>query len=1491
MEADKQPPAPQTAPVRRWPRRVGIGVVVVGVVLGGAVWYLGRETTLQMIAQRVAGASGGKLTLSGVTGSLYGHMHIGHVVFRTETSVTTADDIDIDWKPWQYLSRGVEIDKLTARVLRVETLKPSEEPVTMPKQLAPPFKVAVEDARLAQAIFVNKGATTEIDDIRARLHGDKAQWKLDYASAATPWGQVAAKGSIANTLPYKLDADASLTQSQPAAPAQTATPASLGAHLTLHAGGDLQKTVIDATGQAARAQGKAQIVMAPFADIPLQAFTLDAHDIDPGFFSPSLPSADLNLAVAVRLDANRNIAGTVDLTNDGAVGTLDQQRLPLRAMRGRLGGSLSAMRITDVLIDVGGAGRFTGSGSVQHGPQDKGLGTAEFALHTDRFDLHQVYASMKPTKIAGDLKVANTKDTQTLDVNLADAGMRLAAQAALADDVLTVRDARLSAGKSSVHATGSASLKDKKPFKAVLVASRFNPADFGAFPQADINAGINAAGALSPQWNVAADFALRPGRLFDQPLSGRGKLAADATHVHDVDATLALGQNTVDLRGAFGKPGEQLAWKVDGRQLSALRGDLYGAVLASGVVTGTMQAPRTTFDVDARGLGWVARERRNDNGSVHASGEAWLSGASGARVVDVTAKGDMQHLNPAAFGSPFAGSINGSFSASGRTGANMGGAIDLALQDSTLSKSPLWGHAKLAADKHHVSNADVDLHLGGNVVAASGAFGSGRDTLSWRIDAPQLAALGPDYGGALRGSGTVSGTKDTPSLTATLEGQNIRAMGTQSVRALKATANLGAGRGAADPLALDVAVTDYASTTTDKQGNVNETRIASARLTSTGTRGAHTIRAAARGDTFDAALAVHGGLTGNAWNGTVDSLQNRGRYAMTLAAPTPLHIAGAPGTGLAGLAKPEQIALNGATIRLPAGAVTIDSLAKIGPRWNTHGSASGVPVSYLAQASDAARQNLRGDLTLGAQWAIDLHAPTAPGAVPLLAGSVHVFREKGDLIAGDITPVALGLRQLDLRADVAGGALRTQLAVDGARVGTARVDATAQLLQGRVDNDSPLKLTASANLASLSWVSPLLGQPGLEVDGALRLAINGTGTVGAPTLNGSVEGDGLAVRWPDQGVRLRNGQLRALLAGDQLQLQRLTLEGNSGRATADGVVRFAGGAATMNLKLVADKLEALSRPDRTVVLSGQASVVRDAHQFRVEGNFKADRALVELAPQDRPTISDDVIVLGRGNAAAAPAKKEAAVPLTIDLTTDLGDDFHLRGMGADTYLTGSVHVLKTGDRPPRINGTVSTASGTYAAYGQRLAIERGVITFSGPYDNPSLDILAVRKRPDGEQLSDTNVEAGVQVRGTALSPTAKLVSTPNVSDSDKLSWLVLGHGMEATTGNEADVLSAAAGALLGGKGGTGGITSKLANSLGVDELGVRQGAGQASGLENTVVTVGKRISSRLYLSFEQGAATASSVVRVRYKINPRITLQLQTGTNTALDVLYSWAFD
>jgi len=308
----------------------------------------------------------------------------------------------------------------------------------------------------------------------------------------------------------------------------------------------------------------------------------------------------------------------------------------------------------------------------------------------------------------------------------------------------------------------------------------------------------------------------------------------------------------------------------------------------------------------------------------------------------------------------------------------------------------------------------------------------------------------------------------------------------------------------------------------------------------------------------------------------------------------------------------------------------------------------------------------------------------------------------------------------------------------------------------------------------------------------------------------------------------------------------------------------------------------LSRPDRTLVLSGNSTLVRNDKRFSFDGKFKANRALIELAPQDTPTQSNDVVVLGKKTAAS---KEAPSLPLNIDLEFDLGNAFHLRGMGLDADLEGNVRARVLNRAAPRVTGSIRVASGVYAAYGQKLSIDRGVINFTGAYDNPALNILAVRKRPEGDTLSETNVEAGVEVRGTAQAPTAKLVSTPNVSDSDKLAWLILGHGAEAAAGDEMALLTTAAGALFGGTGG--GLQGKLASSLGLDEVGLSQ----AQGLESTVVTVGKRLSSRAYLTFEQGTSTASSLVKLRYKLDRRFTLQFQTGTNNALDVLYTWAFD
>lgn len=1465
---DAAPPPPAKKP-RRWVRYVLIAVASLAVLLGGAFWFLGRESTLQMLVQKVASASGGDIAVSGVSGSLYNRMHLGHVTYRSKTQYITADNIDINWSPFQFFSEGIAISELHVASLSVESTAPSEEPSTMPASLAAPFKIGIADARLDKVTLISAGGNTVFEKIHFTLSGDKTQWQLEDASALTPFGQATASATIAATQPFKLSGKAGLTQLNPAAGEKPAA-------LALQLGGDLNVLNVTAKGSAGAATADAQLALAPFDPvIILRSASIRGRNINPGKFDATLPQADLSLELDAAIDTRPNaqtVSGKLAILNHATPGPIDQQKLPLRQFEARLGGTLTATTLESAIIDFGNAGKFTGSGKLNRDAVDGPIGNAQLTLHTDKIDLQHIYSSINSTKIVGDIVLDSDGKTQTLRARLGEAKLRLDVEATLADSLVQLRKATLQAGKSSVNATGQISLKDDQPFKAVASTSRLNPADFGAFPVADLNLDVRANGHVAPKWLANADFTVRPSKLLDQPLSGKGKLTADAAHFSGIDVQLALGKNNVTAKGNFGGTGEKLNWNVDARQLSALQSDLLGAVQASGVVQGTLQQPRTSFVADAKGLGLTSGKRPAPDSAIHASGDVGLTGPKQEAELKMT--GSLQKINPAAFGATLPnGNVNADFNGSGRLTSDWQVALNLALRESTLQNAPLAGYAKLSANARRIDSVDAELRLGPNSLLAKGALGGATDKLTWKLDAPQLSTLGPRFAGVLQAAGSVSGKMDAPAAQLTLDGRDLTFFGDQQLKSIKGSASVGAGQGALDPMVSSLDITGYSTPTF---------KLASARLGTTGTRGSHTVSLTARNDDFDASVQIRGSQSGAAWTGTIDSLQNKGRYALVLQAPVPVKVAGPAGSGVAGLAQPEQISVGNTVIKLPAGSITMQSLVKNGPRWNSSGQAAGVALTYLAQVIPSLQANARSDLTLGAQWSLDMQVPTAKQKDPSLAGMLHIYREKGDVTVGVEQPLALGLRTFDARVDVANQQLRLAVKLDGARAGQSDINATVQMLNGRISNDSALSLTGTTSIDTLAWLAPLTGQPGLELGGALKVALSGSGTIGAPQLNGDINGSKLLVNWADQGLKLRNGVLQAKLAGDQLQLQRLSFDGGDGKVQADGWVRFANGEASLELKLMADRLQALSRPDRTLILSGNSTLVRNDKRFSFEGKFKANRALIELAPQDTPTQSSDVVVLGKE---VKGGKEAPSLPLNIDLEFDLGNAFHLRGMGLDADLAGNVRARVINRAAPRVTGSIKVTNGQYAAYGQKLSIERGLIAFTGAYDNPSLNILAVRKRPEGEALSETNVEAGVEVRGTAQAPTAKLVSTPSVSDSDKLAWLILGHGAETAAGDEMALLTTAAGALFGGSGG--GLQGKLASSLGLDEVGLSQ----AQGLESTVVTVGKRLSSRAYLTFEQGTSTATSLVKLRYKLNRRITLQFQTGTNNALDVLYTWAFD
>ena len=191
-------------------------------------------------------------------------------------------------------------------------------------------------------------------------------------------------------------------------------------------------------------------------------------------------------------------------------------------------------------------------------------------------------------------------------------------------------------------------------------------------------------------------------------------------------------------------------------------------------------------------------------------------------------------------------------------------------------------------------------------------------------------------------------------------------------------------------------------------------------------------------------------------------------------------------------------------------------------------------------------------------------------------------------------------------------------------------------------------------------------------------------------------------------------------------------------------------------------------------------------------------------------------------------------------------------------------------------------NGVYEAFGVKLTIDQGILAFQGPLDNPGLNIIAMRR--------EREVEAGVQVTGTVRVPRIDLVSSPNLPEEEKLSWLVFGHGTASSTtsgsGNQAEAaLQIAATGLLNKMG-----SNKIASDLGLNTLSL--GASKTGALAGQqVVTIGKEISSKLSVGYEQSLAGIGGIVKLTYELSRNWSVALLGGSSTGLDILYSNRFD
>ena len=825
--------------------------------------------------------------------------------------------------------------------------------------------------------------------------------------------------------------------------------------------------------------------------------------------------------------------------------------------------------------------------------------------------------------------------------------------------------------------------------------------------------------------------------------------------------------------------------------------------------------------------------------------------------------GNLENFNIADFIQAPDSNLNAAIMLSGQLSPKISGILKYTIQKSRLAKFPVTGAGQIVFNGFDQFKGKAELNIGSNHFLARGGTGESGDTYQFAVNAPTLEQIGFGLAGDLQTHIQWNGNLKSPDFDFKIKSRHLHLPGNHHFSGLVADGNLHN-----ETISLKVAIGNYAAS--------NKAALQHVEINAGGKISDHTLLAKAQiNDISKIQLKAVGGLDKRSpaqslrWNGQLAEFTSTGKIPVRLTAPTTLAI------------NSEFVSLGQTKLSVSDGFLNIDQLHWTPGEWKTQGHFSGIAL-LPGEHQDSKRPSLH----LGGHWDFVSNSQ--------LTGNLHIQREKGDWYLPSEITQPLGLEVAQLKVVAQNGKITGQFELASPSIGTAKAHLTIPTKQSNnrwtIPDEAPLNGEVIAHIKDLKWIDSLLGD-GVSTNGQLQVQATIQGTLKQPDFNGRVSGTQLSVVLLEHGINLQQGSLVANFRQSNLKIDRLhfitphkappddrllkdvKLDSASGSLTVTGDIGLVGNESQLNFKI--NQLPFTHKTDYWIVASGSGQARFRENSLSVTGDLAAYAGLLLQPPQDRPELSDDIVFANNPN--AAPKN----LSLLLDIALNLGEKFYLRAAGLEGRLAGQLQVQNDKKNTLKVNGAIAAQDTTFKAYGQNLTVQRGIVSFQGPLDDPGLNILAVR-----EGLA---VEAGVEIMGSVRHPRVTLVSTPNVPDTEKLSWIVLGRKPDPG-GLDTSVLLAAAGSILGGQSGAG-ITEKITKALGVDEISFKQ-AGIGSSLSGQIGVVGKRISSRVYLSYERSLATTTmGITKLTYNLTPKLTVVTQAGEDSAIDLFYTFQFD
>ena len=339
--------------------------------------------------------------------------------------------------------------------------------------------------------------------------------------------------------------------------------------------------------------------------------------------------------------------------------------------------------------------------------------------------------------------------------------------------------------------------------------------------------------------------------------------------------------------------------------------------------------------------------------------------------------------------------------------------------------------------------------------------------------------------------------------------------------------------------------------------------------------------------------------------------------------------------------------------------------------------------------------------------------------------------------------------------------------------------------------------------------------------------------------------------------------------------------------TLEGGVR----SGTGKLAITGDaELGSMGRPTVTIAVKGHGFTCADTREAKVrmspDMQVKLQGSRIDITGQiDIPFArlvrldsgaqlavppSSDVVIVGREtDSTAIGSQVHSRVRIVIS------DDVEVRVPRFRGKPEGSILAIDEPGQATRATGELKVTEGSYRDYGQDLKIERGRLIFGGgPISNPGLDLRAARTATDG-------TIAGFDISGTAESPVLAIYSTPAMSQSNALSYIMFGKPASETGGSGGAATAAASQLSVQG---SDMLARGVAGKIGIQDASVESKAGT---MQEASLFLGTYLTPSLYMSYGIGLFESSTTIRMRYKMTKHWSVQTESGSQHSGLLQYS----